>query len=156
MEMTQMKQLIYAMQFKGVAAPVEGSQGVLRASTQAPSCMITSLVGPEGLAGAINPSSGGVATFVSEVTFTGESSFLESGTISFGDNGHQLRFSTVGQGYLGPSPDAGVQHGAVTWRIDAGEGQFADAHGLITSNFLVGPNGEVTDHHLGVIYLADV
>jgi hypothetical protein len=150
-----MQQLIYSMQFKGRAAPVEGSSGVLQASTSAPSCTITSLVGPEGLAGAINPAAGGVVEFVSEVTFTGESSFLESGTIAFGDNGHQLRFSTVGQGYLGPSPDAGVQHGAVTWRIDDGEGQFAGAHGLITSNFLVGPNGEVTDHHLGVIYLAD-
>jgi hypothetical protein len=49
-----------------------------------------------------------------------------------------------------------VQQGAVTWRIDGGDGQFAGAQGLITSNFLVGPNGEVTDHHLGVIYLDDV
>jgi hypothetical protein len=153
MEIRQMQQLIYAMQFKGQAAPVEGTSGVLRASTRAPSCTMTSLVGPEGLAGVITPAAGGAVEFVSEVTFTGESSFLESGTISFGGSGHQLRFSTVGQGFLGPSPEAGVQHGAVTWRIDDGAGQFAGAHGLITSNFLVGPNGEVTDHHLGVIYL---
>jgi hypothetical protein len=148
-----MQQLIYALQFTGSAAPLEGSSGVLRASTQAPSCTMTSMVGPEGVAGTINPAAGGVAEFKSEVTFTGESSFLESGTITFGDSGHELRFSTVGQGYLGPSPEAGVQHGAVIWRIDDGEGQFAGAHGLITSNFLVGPNGEVTDHHLGIIYL---
>jgi hypothetical protein len=116
---------------------------------------MTSMVAPEGVAGTINPAAGGVAEFKSEVTFTGESSFLESGAIFFGDNGHWLRFSTVGQGYLSPRPEAGVQHGAVTWRIDDGEGQFAGAHGLITSNFLVGPSGEVTDHHLGVIWLED-
>src|SRR5205814_5445739 len=45
MYITQMKQLIYAMQFKGVAAPVEGSQGVLRASTQAPSCQANEITG---------------------------------------------------------------------------------------------------------------
>jgi hypothetical protein len=150
-----MQQLIYGMQFTGRAAPVEGSSGVLRANTSAPSCTITSLVGPDGLAGMINPCAGGAVSFESEVTFTGESSFLESGKIAFGNNRHGFRFSTVGQGYLGPGPEAGVQHGAVTWRIDDGEGQFAGAHGLITSNFLVGANGEVTDHHLGVIYLED-
>jgi hypothetical protein len=150
-----MQQVIYGMQFAGRAAPVDGSKGVLRASTNAPSCTITSLVGPEGLAGMINPAAGGVVEFESEVTFTGESSFLESGTITFGNNGHRLRFSTVGQGYLGPGPEDGVRHGAVTWRIDDGDGQFAGAHGLITSNFLVGPNGEVTDHHLGVLYLEE-
>jgi hypothetical protein len=150
-----MQQLIYGMQFTGRAAPVEGSSGVLRASTSAPSCTITSLVGPEGLASMINPAAGGVAEFESQVTFTGESTFLESGRITFGHDRHRLRFSTVGQGYLGPPAEAGVQHGAVTWQIDGGDGQFAGAHGLITSNFLVGPNGEVTDHHLGVIYVED-
>ena len=151
-----MQQMVYGMQFTGQAAPVEGSPGTLRARTRAPSCTMTSLVGPEGLAGILNPAAGGVAKFESEVTFTGESSFLESGSISFGNDGHQLRFSTVGQGYLGPVSEAGARHGAVTWRLDGGEGQFAGARGLITSNFLVGPNGEVTDHHLGVIYLASV
>ena len=71
-----MQQLIYGMQFTGRAAPVEGSSGVLRANTSAPSCTITSLVGPEGLAGMINPAAGGAVSFESEVTFTGESSFL--------------------------------------------------------------------------------
>jgi hypothetical protein len=148
-----MQQLIYAMQFSGQAVPVDGSPGTLRAHTRAPSCSMTSLVGPEGLAGAVHPAAGGNAAFESEVTFTGESSFVESGRISFGNDGHQIRFSTVGAGYLAPGPETGVQQGAVTWQIDGGDGQFAGARGLITSNFLVGPNGEVTDHHLGVIYL---
>lgn len=148
-----MHQMVYAMQFSGQATPVDGSPNVLRARTKAPSCNMTSLVGPEGLAGMVNAAAGGSAAFESEVTFTGESSFVESGRISFGNDGHNIRFSTVGEGYLGPGPESGVQQGAVTWRIDGGEGQFAGARGLITSNFLVGPNGEVSDNHLGVIYL---
>jgi hypothetical protein len=39
------------------------------------------------------------------------------------------------------------------WRIESGEGQFAGASGLITSNFFVGAQGEVIDHHFGVIFV---
>ena len=35
-----MKQTIYSMQFKGTAAPEEGSSNVLKAATKAPSCNI--------------------------------------------------------------------------------------------------------------------
>jgi hypothetical protein len=147
-----MQQLIYAMQFTGRAVPGDGSPDVLRASTSAPSCTITSLVGSEGLAGMVNSAAGGTASFESTVRFTGEESFLESGSIVFGNTGHLLRFSTVGQGYLGPAAD-GLRHGAITWRVDGGDGQFAEARGLITSNFLVGADGVVTDNHLGVIYV---
>jgi hypothetical protein len=82
-----MRQLIYGMQFTGQAVPVETSPGVLHARTSAPSCNITSLIGPEGLAGIVNLAAGGTAGFESEVTFTDESSFLESGRISFGNDG---------------------------------------------------------------------
>jgi hypothetical protein len=41
----------------------------------------------------------------------------------------------------------------VMWQVDGGDGQFAGASGLITSNFFVGDGGEVTDHHLGVLFL---
>jgi hypothetical protein len=84
------------------------------------------------------------------VTFTGETAFQEAGSITFGEGGHRLFFSTVGQGSLGPSADPGLKQGAVTWKIDHGEGQFAGASGLITSNFFVSATGEVTDHHYGV------
>jgi hypothetical protein len=47
-----------------------------------------------------------------------------------------LRFATLGSGYLGPGPDDTRRHGAGVWRVEGGEGQFAGARGLITSNFL--------------------
>ncbi len=43
----------------------------------------------------------------------------------------------------------------MAWRIEGGEGQFAGASGLITSNFFVGGTLAVTDHHFGVILLPD-
>jgi hypothetical protein len=146
-----MRQIIYSMQFTGQATPVR--EGVLKATTTAPSCSLTSTAGPEGLRGTLQRAAGEEAVFESEVTFNGESSFREAGTISFGRHGHRLRFGTVGEGYLGPSPEAGLRHGTVMWRVEGGEGQFAGATGLITSNFFVGGAGEVTDNHFGVIFV---
>jgi len=148
-----MKQLIYAMQFKGSAAPKAGVSGVIKASTTASSCTLSSVVGPGGVSGTLQPASGAQASFESEVTLIGDTSFTEAGTIRFGDSNHSLRFSTVGQGFLGKSPDAALQHGSVMWRVDGGEGQFAGASGLITSNFTLSATGEVTDNHFGLIFV---
>lgn len=148
-----MGQILYTMQFKGQASPANESGTVLKATTTAPSCSITTAVGPQGVNGTLQSAAGEEAAFESEVTFTGETSFQESGSISFGKNGHRLRFSTVGQGYIGGCADPKLKHGTVMWRVDGGEGQFAGASGLITSNFFVSDTGEVTDNHFGVIFV---
>jgi hypothetical protein len=147
-----MKQIIYAMRFVGQGAPVAGSATVLQAKTRATSCTLTTAVGPAGVSGTLQPATGADASFESEVTITGETSFVESGTIRFGDSGNELRFSTVGQGYLGGSADPKLKHGSVIWRVETGKGQFAEASGLITSNFTIGEGGEVVDNHFGVIF----
>ena len=147
-----MKQVIYAMQFKGQGGP-GGSPNVLKATTSSPSCTLTAVIGSEGVHGSVQPAAGGKASFESEVTVTGDTSFLESGTIRFGDGNHRLRFSTVGQGYLADSPEPKLKSGAVTWRVDGGEGQFAGASGYITSNFTMDEAGHVTDNQFGVIYV---
>jgi hypothetical protein len=147
-----MKQIIYAMQFRGKAGP-GASPTVMKATTSSPSSTLTTVVGPEGVHGSVQPAAGGKAEFESEVTVTGETSFLESGNIRFGDGNHRLRFSTVGQGYLGASPDPKLKSGVVMWRVDGGEGQFAGASGYITSNFTMGEAGDVTDSQFGVIFV---
>jgi hypothetical protein len=147
-----MRCLTYAMRFTGHATPVSPDGTVLKAATTAPSATLTATVGPDGLSSDLQPAAGGEAAFESEVTVTGATSFQEVGTIAFGD-GHRLRFGTVGSGHLDASADPARRHGAVTWRVQGGEGQFTGASGLITSNFLVGAGGDVTDHHLGVIFL---
>lgn len=145
-----MREVFYAMRFRGQATPVGKVGNVLKAATSAPSSRITSTVGSDGLVGTLEPAPGAEATVESEVTFVGETSFLETGTIGFGD-GHRLRFSTIGSGYLSPSADPERKHGTAMWRVEGGEGQFAGATGLITSNFLVDEKLGVVDHHFGML-----
>jgi hypothetical protein len=147
-----MRQVIYAMRFTGRATPANDAGTVLKAATTAPSSVLTSTVGSDGLTGSLQPTDGGTATFESEVTFTSETEFQEIGTITFGA-GNVLRFGTVGSGHLGGSADPSLQHGTVMWQVRGGEGQFAGATGLITSNFFVGADLAVTDHHFGVIFV---
>ena len=147
-----MREVLYAMRFTGQAEPVGEVGNVLRAATSAPSSSLTSTVGPDGLTGRLMPATGEEATFESEVTFTGETSFQEVGTIGFGE-GHVLHFSTVGSGYLAASEDLDRKQGTVMWRVERGEGQFAEASGLITSNFFVDEELKVVDHHFGVLLL---
>jgi uncharacterized membrane protein len=147
-----MRQVIYAMRFVGHAEPAGLDSGVLRAATAAPSSTITSVVGPDGVAGSWAETAGGAATFASEVTLTGERTFLETGTIAFGD-GNTVRFSTVGEGYLTAGAEPGSVHGVGMWQVDGGEGQFAGARGLITSNALVDAQQSVVDHQFGVIFV---
>jgi hypothetical protein len=148
-----MKQVIYAMQFKGKAAPGT-SPNVMKATTSASSNTLTTVIGADGVQGKLEPTAGGgKAQFESDVTLTGATSFLEKGTIRFGDGNNRLHFSTVEHGYLGDSADAKLKSGAVMWRVDGGEGQFAGASGYITSNFTLSDAGEVTDNHFGVIFV---
>ncbi len=147
-----MKKIDYSMRFEGQGAPTNDAGTELSAATTGKSCTFTSLVGSGGLDASYAPGDGEEATFVSEVRMTGESTFLESGTITFG-GGNSLHFSTVGEGYMGPSPDAKLSHGAISWRIDRGEGQFDGATGLITSNFSISDTGAIVDNHFGTIFL---
>jgi hypothetical protein len=146
-----MKQVIYAMQFKGKAGP-GASANVMKASSSASSTSITTVVSAQGLQGKIEPAAGGKAEFESEVTLTGETSFLEKGSIRFGA-GNRLHFTTVEHGYLGDSADAKLKSGTVMWRVEGGEGQFAGATGYITSNFTLSDAGEVTDNQFGAIFV---
>jgi hypothetical protein len=158
-----MAQIIYMMQFNGQVTPVGTSPSVLKATTTASSCTMTTVVGADGLRSTLEPVAGGNATFESEVTFiggfeaeatsTGEAGFKESGTISFGKGRDRLRFNTVGQGYITPSPDPNFKHGGVLWQVVGGEGQFDGARGLITSNFIISAAGEVTDYQVGVLFV---
>jgi hypothetical protein len=145
-----MRQVVYAMRFSGTGTPRE--DGTLGASTSSPSTQITSTVSADGLMSIVNPVGGEQATFTSSVTMTGESSFTETGTITFG-GGNRFDFSTVGAGYIAPSPEDGLMHGVVNWRVENGQGQFLGASGLITSNFTLSSVGAVTDHHFGVLWL---
>jgi hypothetical protein len=144
--------VVYALRFQGFAQRDGIDGNLLKTKAKAPGCTLRSLIGSEGLSGSLEPALGDEATFDAELTFTGETTFQEAGTITFGSDGHLIRFSSAGSGHLLSAPEVDLQHGAVIWQIDSGEGQFAGATGFIVSNFLVCDDGEITDHHFGVIF----
>jgi hypothetical protein len=143
-----MQQLVYALQFQGRATPTDASAQVLTADTRAGPCQI---VTPADRGGSVWLEVG-EARFDSEVRFSAQDAFTEKGVISFGED-DRLYFDTIGSGHIGHSLDPERKHGSVIWRIERGEGRFADASGLITSNFTVGAAGEVLDCQFAMIFL---
>jgi hypothetical protein len=147
-----MKELVFALEFKGNAAPVPGSDKRLQAKTSATSQTLRSILRADGIQASVESAGAGSASFQSEVDIVGEGMFVESGTIQYGDAG-KVSFRTVGRGTLGPSPIADVQRGAVMWEVTGGDGRLAGAQGLITSNFTVGAKGEVVDDQFARLYV---
>jgi hypothetical protein len=158
-----MSQIIYTMHLKGQLNPVGTSPNVMKARMVG-SCLCLTEVGPNGIQTPLEAPAGEQAVFESDVTFlggfessevtaAGEAGFKETGMITFGNGEHRLRFSTIGQGYIGPSAEPNLRQGAVMWQVESGEGQFTGAQGLITSNFIISDAGEITDYHMGVIFV---
>ncbi|MEK7248160.1 MAG: hypothetical protein AAB092_06765 [Chloroflexota bacterium] len=148
-----MKELNYAMQFKGNAKPVDPADpSVLNIRGTAQSTVIRSAVGANGLSTNLQGAAGSFAKFCSQLKMTGKSVFQEDGTITFGE-GNSVRFVTVQEGHVERSGEPGLMAGAVVWRVEGGEGQFAGASGFITSNFYFNQAGEVTDNQFGVIFV---
>jgi hypothetical protein len=147
-----MRQLTFALQFKGSAGPVPGSDTKLQAKTSASGQTLRTALRPGGIDAGVDSLGGEAVRFESEVQMVGDGTFLEAGTIAYGGAG-TISFETVGQGILGPSGIDGLQRGAVIWRVTRGEGRLAGATGLVTSNFTVGQAGEVVDNQFAVLFL---
>ena len=147
-----MKELVFALQFKGKARPVEGVEGKLTAKTRAAGQVLRTALTEKGVQAKTESRPGTRATFESEVQMTGAGTFVESGHIRYGKAG-RVTFKTEGQGVLGASGVDGPQRGAVIWEVTEGSGQFGGATGLITSNFTVGARGEVVDNHYVRLFL---
>ncbi len=148
-----MKEIFFALQLRGQSAVSAEDPKLIRSTTIGVSSNIITSIDPDGVAGRVQASAGEGAACETEVVMTGEHTFTEKGVLTFGNAGHSLRFSSVGEGYIGPSPVPGVLQGAVMWRVDEGTGQFEGAQGLITSNYTVTSKGEVVDHQFGVIFV---
>jgi hypothetical protein len=146
------REIVFALEFRGSAGPSGGSGTTRRARTTAPSQLLETVLGADAIEARVEPVAGGSAVLDSTVERFPDGSFVEEGTISYGSAG-KVSFSTVGRGTVGPSPVDGWVHGAVMWTITGGEGRFAGARGLITSNFVASANGEVVDHQIARLYV---
>lgn len=145
-----MQQLVYALQFRGHAAA--DSETVFHVEERAASASITTVVNSGGLTGGFDPAAKVEATFHSRVELRTDGTFLEDGAISFGPV-HRIHFRTRVPGWVADSPDPRVRHGTVTFEVVSGEGQFDGAAGIITSNFTIAADGEVTENQIGVLYI---
>jgi len=148
------RELVFALEFRGRGGPVPGSTTKRQARTTAPSQTWRAVLGPDGVSAAVELVAGESAVLESRVERSPDGSFVEDGTITYGRAG-SISFDTVGRGHVGPAPGGSGSHGVVMWRITGGDGRFAGAQGLITSNFTVTPDGQVTDDHFTRLYLPD-
>lgn len=149
-----MRELVFALEFRGRGGPEPGSTTRRRARTTAPSQTLRTVLGPDGVSAAIEPQLGESAILESRVERFPDGTFVEDGTITYGRAG-SISFDTVGRGHVGPAAGGSGSHGVVMWRITGGDGRFAGAQGLITSNFTVSPDGLVTDDHFTRLYLPE-
>jgi hypothetical protein len=133
---------------------VPGSTTKRQARTVAPSQAWRTVIAATGVGGEVEPVPGEAAVLESRVERFADGSFVEDGAITYGSAG-SIAFDTVGRGHVGPAPDGRGHHGVVMWRVTRGDGRFAGAQGLITSNFTVGPDGEITDDHFTHLYLRE-
>jgi hypothetical protein len=94
------------------------------------------------------------ASCSNHVTYTGESTFTEVGTISFGPAPGEVDVESVQNGTIGPTADPELLAGAVMYRIVEGRGLLAGASGLITSNFVLRPAaGEYEEWQVASVFL---
>lgn len=149
-----MSVLVFALQFKGTAAPSADADGKLSARTTARGQIHRTTLGAAGVQGRVQSAAGASASFHSEIEVGDGGAFLESGRIRYGRAG-SLTFQTVGRGTLGPSGLEEIQQGAVIWEVTGGDGAFAGATGLITSNFTVDAQGKVVDNQFAQLFLPD-
>jgi hypothetical protein len=147
-----MREVVFVLEFRGRAGPMPGSDSKRQARSTAASQTLSTVIGPDGVVAGARAMAGDSAVLESRVERFGDGTFVEDGTITYGRAG-SVRFETVGRGWVETAPRPGWVVGGVVWTITGGEGAFAGARGLITSNFTVSVDGDVVDDHVARIYL---
>lgn len=147
-----MREVAFALEFRGRAGPVAGAEHLRQARTTASSQTLATVLGADGVHARVEPAAGDTALLESRVERFPDGTFVESGTIRYGAAGSVV-FETVGRGWVSSAPDGSGVVGGVVWRVTEASGRLAGARGLITSNFTVTPSGDVTDDQFARLYL---
>ena len=143
--MTRTATITYALQFRG---QVEYDGAHERATTRATSSMLVSVVDRDGPHGRFEGVGSGEAVF--RVTLEGGDPV--AGEVDFG-GGTTLRLRTAEHHPAGRSANAYVRHGAALLEVMGGTGRLSGVRGLVTSNFLLSDTGDLTDTHLGLLFV---
>ena len=101
-----MRELVFALEFRGTAGAVAGSESRRQARSVAGSQALSTVLGGEGIAARVEPVAGESAVLESRVERFGDGSFVEDGTITYGSAG-TVTFETLGRGWVGPARGGG-------------------------------------------------
>ena len=140
--------IAYALQFRGEAVAL--GDGRFHAETRAPSCVLVTVDGRDGIGGRFEEVGSGEAVCARDLELRDDGTLSETGEIVFGA---RAAISFRAEGEIGASPDPRLRHGTAVCEITGGRGRLAGARGYISSNFLLSDTGDLTDHHLGLLFL---
>jgi hypothetical protein len=143
--------LTYALEFRGEASQ-DGDVMLLRAS--APPCSHVTQLRYEGVESDVVYDDRGVeALLEARLVPGGGGTFSVTASIDFG-HGHELRLRTIDDGRLVGSADEHLSHGTAALEVVGGTGQFENATGRVTCNFVLSDTGDLTDNQLGLVFLS--
>jgi hypothetical protein len=145
----EMAPLVYALQFRGFVTPVAAN--VLEARASAPAGAVVTTIGSDGLAGRVDARDSDEALLVARMIVAGGRLDVQGRLLVGHDN--VLWFRSLGSSRLTRTTEPELRQAAAVYEIAGGEGQFAAASGRITSNLLLSDSGDLTDTHLGVLFL---
>lgn len=143
-----LRALTYALQFRGET--VRTGLDRFAAETRAPSCVFVTVVGREGIDGRFEEVGVGEAVCTRELELHGDGSLTTAGEVTFG-GAAVITFHAVGA--ISSSPDPRLRHGTAVYEVTGGRGRLDGARGFVTSNFLLSETGDLTDHHLGLLFV---
>jgi hypothetical protein len=121
--------ITFALRFQGKAVELDG--GRFWAETRAPAGIEEALCRRE-------------------LAVREDGSLIQAGVLSFGPD---AAITFRARGALGASPHPQYRHGTAVLEVTGGRGRLAGARGFVTSNFLLADSGELTDHHIGLLFL---
>jgi hypothetical protein len=136
------RSIAFTLRFFGEAVELEGGRYWAETQGSAPGIRAT--------AGSLDGIEMDEAICRRQLDLWADGSLVQSGEITFGA-GDAMTFRA--RGALGSSPDPGIRHGTAILEVTGGRGRLAGARGFVTSNFLLADSGEITDHHLGLLFV---
>lgn len=140
-----MTPITYALQFRGQAEP---AGAVALVAARAPSSLLVSIVDRDGPHGRFEDVGG--AESVYRVTFDGRGPL--EGEVDFG-NGATLDVRAAGRHTSIPATRPYLRHGAALLEVVGASGRLTGTSGWITSNYLLSATGDLTDTHLGLLFV---
>ncbi len=139
----------YALRFRGEAVRLES--GRLWTEGRAAGGLFVPATGPDGAASRFAGFGGGEARCRRELELRDDGSFVATGEIDFGA-GDSLTLRAKGE--LVGTPEPRLRQGTAICDVTGGRGRLAGVTGSIASQFLLAEDGELTDHQLGLLFIA--